>query len=109
MALKSWSIDEFTGATSENLVTEELLDSGASTIILLSLILCNNSDSDEANITVSRLDSLDAVKSHWEMAIPPGNSPVAIDSMMVFTGGDKLAVTSAVEDVSVDASGDEVS
>lgn len=106
MALKSWSIKEFTGAASGSPVTQTLLDSTTNTIILLSLLIANNSG-EVANITVQRLSSTDVVKMEWQLAIPSDNSPVAIDSMMVFEGGDKLSVTSDAEFVSVDASGDE--
>ncbi len=106
MALKSWSIDEFSGAD-EYSETIELIDSGANTIILLSLMIANNSDTDDAEITVERKSNADAVKFSWSLVIPQGNSPFALDSKIVLAGGDKLAITSDIEDVSVDASGDE--
>ncbi len=102
MALKSWSIDEFTIPG-----TIELVDSGANTVILLTLLIANNSDTHDAEITVERKSSADVVKSSWHLVIPQGNSPFALDSKIVLAGGDKLAITSDIDDVSVDASGDE--
>ncbi len=104
MALKSWSIDDFDGTLPE---TKELLDSTTNTIILLSLLVANNEAADTAEVTVERRGSDEAVKFTWTLTIPAGNSPVAIDSKMVFADGDKLAVTSDKANVSVDASGDE--
>ncbi len=104
MALKSWSIDDFDGTLPE---TKELLDSTTNTILLLSLLIANNEAADTAEITVQRLSDTDAVLFEWTLTIPSSNSPVAIDSKMVFDDGDKLVVTSAKENVSVDASGDE--
>jgi hypothetical protein len=105
MALQSWSIASFPGAD-EYSETIELIDSGSDTVIVLSLLIANNSDVDDAEITVQRLSSADAVKFEWSLVIPQGNSPFALDSMFVVAGGDKLAVTSDIVDVSVDASGD---
>ena len=87
--------------------TIELLDSGMDTYIVLSMLFANNAAA-SAEITVERLSSVDAVLSTWTMTIPAGNSPVCIDSMLVVGGGDKLAVTSDTELVSVDASMDQV-
>jgi len=108
MALTSWSIASFPNADPGTSTTEtlELLDSATNTIILLSLIIANN-DAAAAAVTVQRLSSADAVKMQWSLSIPAGNSPVAIDSKMVFAGGDKLAVISDRKNVTVDASGDE--
>ncbi len=103
MALKSWSITNFDGDLPE---TKELLDSSTNTIILLSLLIANNSGED-VDITVERRGSDEVVKFTWMLEIPAGNSPVALDSKMVFESGDKLTVTSNKENVSVDASGDE--
>lgn len=59
MALKSWSIASFDGTLPE---TKTLVDSGANTVILLSLLISNYSNADDAAITIERTDSADAVK-----------------------------------------------
>lgn len=84
----------------------ELIDSGANTVIVLSLIIANNSE-DDAHIEVERRSSAGATKFKWKLDILATNSPFALDSKIVFTGGDVLVITSNVEDVAVDASGDE--
>lgn len=108
--LKSWNISGFPNADPmpDPKITEtlQLLDSGTRTIILLSLLISNNSGGN-ANVVVQRLSSTDEEKASWRFAIPAGNSPVAIDSKMVFANGDKIVVTSDQSELSVDASGDE--
>jgi hypothetical protein len=102
MALKSWSIRAFDGTLPE---TKELLDSDSDTIVTLSLLVSNNEEEDDANVTLTRVSSSDVVKTTWAVKIPAGSGPFALDSMLVFAGGDKLNVTSDVENVSVDANG----
>jgi hypothetical protein len=102
MADKSWSILSFTGTLPE---TKTLIDSGATTVKVQSLIIANYSTANDANITVERTDSADANKFKWELLIQKGNSPVALDSLIVLTGGDKLKITSDIQDVAVDANG----
>ena len=107
MALKSWSIAEFSGADEENYVQETLLEADGVVIILLSLLISNYSDENDAHIIVTRTDSSDTVKFRWELNIPVTNSPLALDSKIVFTDGDKLKIEVNNADVAVDASGDE--
>lgn len=102
MADKSWSIASFTGTLPEQ---KDLIDSGATTVKVQSLLIANNATSADANVTIKRLDSVDAVKFSWSLLIPVGNSPVALDSLIVLAGGDQLAVESDIADVSVDANG----
>ena len=104
MALKSWSIASFTGTLPE---TKTLVDSTTNTVILFSLLISNYSDADDANVTIQRTDSSDTVKFQWIVDIPATNSPFAMDSMLVFASGDKLKIISDIEEVSVDANGDE--
>jgi hypothetical protein len=104
MALKSWSIASFDGTLPE---TKTIVDSDTYTVILLSLLISNYSDADDANITVEVVTSANAVKFTWIMDIVATNSPFALDSMIVLTGGDKLRITSDIEEVSVYASGHE--
>ena len=113
MALQSWSIASFPNidpdATPTPILTETitLLDSGVSAFVILSMLVANNSES-EATVVVKRLSSTDEVKFSWTLVVPAGNSPVALNSMMSFRGGDKLSVTSNVIEVAIDATGDEV-
>lgn len=104
MALKSWSIASFDGSLPE---TKTLIDSGSNTVITFSLIISNYSNADDANITIERTDSSDTVKFQWIIDIEATDSPFAMDSMLVFEDGDKLKITSDIEEVSVDANGDE--
>lgn len=87
--------------------TAELLDSGTGTILVLSLLASNYSAEAGANIVFERQGSDAAMKFRWVLPVPIGNSPVALDSKMVFTNGDKLVVISDAEEVSIEASGDE--
>lgn len=106
MALKSWSIHSFAGAEPGSEVTEELIDSGTNTIIVLSLLIASRA-AESATVTVKRLSSTNVVKFEWKLILPVLNSPVVLDSKMVFADGDKLSVTSDREHVSVEASGSE--
>ena len=107
MALKSWSIPSFTGATAEVPVSQTLLEATGTTIITLSLLISNFSDANPAHIVVTRQGSDNSVKFKWILDIPATNSPFALDSKMVFVNGDKLVISADNPDVSVDASGDE--
>ena len=88
-------------------VTKTLLDSTTNTITTFSLLVSNNSEAAEANVKVERTGSDDVTKFSFPLTIAAGNSPVAIDSSMIFTGGDKLVVTADAPDVSVDTNGEE--
>ena len=107
MALKSWSIANFDGAGTEVYIEKTLLEADGVTIILLSLLISNYSETDDAHIIVTRTDSFDEVKFKWELDIPATNSPFALDSKMVFVDGDKLKIETNNANVAIDASGDE--
>jgi len=108
MALKSWSIPDFTGAdvATETYLEQTLVDSAATTVMLLSLLISNYNDADPAHIIVKRTDSADAIKFRWELDIPATNSPFALDSKMVFESGDKLKIETDNPNVAAEASGD---
>lgn len=101
MALKSWSISQF--AVPGEAIT--LLDSGIGTILLLCLMVSNNS-AQSAHITVARVGSDGAIRFQWAIDMAPGESPLVLDTKMVFTGGDRLMITSDQTDVAVDGNGD---
>lgn len=84
----------------------ELIDSGSDTVIVLSLIVSNYDPDMTAVVTIKRVSSGDVEKFRWSLTIAAGDSPVALDSMIVVAGGDKLIVTSSVESTAIDASGD---
>ena len=105
MALKRWYIANFgTGGTgsTQTLITAS---SGVETI-LLSLLISNYSDADDANIVVDHTDGTDTLFK-FNVTLPQGNSPMAIDSKIVLEPGDVIEVTSDIDEVSVIASGDE--
>lgn len=104
MALHSWSIYEFPGAEAAAPVTQTLLDSGGDTITLLSLFISNYSGA-EATVWVKRVDSQGLNKARWGITLGATDSPMVIDSMMVFTEGDRLDIESDTPMLSVDASG----
>ena len=105
MALKRWAIANFgtegTGST-QTLITAS---SGVETV-LLSLLISNYSDAEEANIVVDHTDGTDTLFK-FNVFLPQGNSPMAIDSSIVLEPSDVISVTSNIDDVSVLASGDE--
>lgn len=107
MALKSWSIPDFPGASAENMVEREVLNSDSAVIVSLSLIISNYADMTDAHVTVERRGKFGNVKSRWGIDVAIADSPFALDSKLVFVAGDKLVVTSDNPDVSVDVSGDE--
>ena len=105
MALKRWNIANFgTGGTgsTQTLITAS---SGVETI-LLSLLISNYSDNEDANIVVDHTDGTDTLFK-FNVTLPQGNSPMAIDSKIVLEPGDVIEVTSNIDGVSVIASGDE--
>ena len=105
MALKRWAIANFgTGGTgsTQTLMTAE----DTKKIIILSLLISNYSDAEDANIVVDHTDGTDTLFK-FNIALPQGNSPMAIDSKIVLEPGDVIQVTSDIDEVSVIASGDE--
>ena len=105
MALKRWNIANFgTGGTGS---TQTLMTAAASVeTILLSLLISNYSDAEDANIVVDHTDGTDTLFK-FNVTLPQGNSPMAIDSKIVLEPGDVIQVTSDIDEVSVIASGDE--
>lgn len=105
MALKRWTIADFgTGGTGS---TQTLLTAQASKdTILLSLLFANYSAADGAEITYEHTDGTSTL-FQFNLTIPAGNSPVAIDSKIVLEPGDKIDVTCDIDEVSVIGSGDE--
>ena len=105
MALKRWSIANFgtvgSGST-QSLMTAE----ATKKIIILSLLISNYSDAEDANIVVEHTDGTDTLFK-FNVILPQGNSPMAIDSKIVLEPGDVIQVTSDIDEVSVIASGDE--
>lgn len=108
MALKSWSISEFTGADPSNVVGVVLIDSEANTVIMLSLIISYYGVSESPqSVWVERLDSFNNVLFHFRLDLDPESTPFAMDTKLILTSGHKLRIRSSAEDVAVDASGDE--
>ena len=107
MALKSWNIADFTGATAEAPVEQVLLEASGVTIMVLSLIVSNYSNLEDANVTVERRGSDNSVKFRWIMELKATDSPLGLDTKMVYTGGDKIVITSDQPDVSAEANGNE--
>ena len=105
MALKRWAIANFgTGGTGS---TQTLMTAAAAMeTFLFSLMLSNYSATDPANITVEITDGTNNL-FEFTVAIPQGNSPMAIDSSIVLEPSDVISVTSDIDEVSVIASGDE--
>lgn len=107
MALKSWGIADFEGAVTDTPVEKTVLEASGVTITTLSLIISNYHATDEAEVIVTRTDSADVMKFKWGLTLAAADSPFALDSVMVYEGGDKLKVESNNPDVSVDVSGEE--
>jgi hypothetical protein len=84
-----------------------LLEADGVRIVIFSLLISNYSGDIDAKITIQHLDSLDNMLFKWTIDLEAGNSPFALDSMIVFADGEKLVVASTGEDVSVYASGEE--
>ena len=105
MALKRWAIANFgTGGTGS---TQTLMTAAASVeTIILSLMLSNYSATDPADITIVITDGTNNL-FEFNVTIPQGNSPMAIDSSIVLEPSDVISVTSDIDEVSVLASGDE--
>ena len=105
MALKRWAIANFgTGGTgsTQTLITAS---SGVETI-LLSLLISNYSNAEPATIVVDHTDGTNTLFK-FNVTLPQGNSPMAIDSKIVLEPGDVIQITSDIDEVSVIASGDE--
>ena len=105
MALKRWNIANFgSGGTGG---TKTLLTATASKeTILLSLLFSNYSAADSAMLVYNHTDGTNTLFK-FNLTIPAGNSPVAIDSKLVLEPGDVIQITSDVDEVSVIAGGDE--
>ena len=105
MALKRWAIHNFgTGGTGS---TQTLLTAAASKeTILLSLLFSNYSAADSATLTFTQTDGTNDL-FEFNLTIPAGNSPVAIDSKLVLEPADVITITSDIDEVSVIAGGDE--
>ena len=87
--------------------TLELMTAAAAMeTFLFSLMLSNYSATDPANITVEITDGTNNL-FEFNVTIPQGNSPMAIDSSIVLEPSDVISVTSDIDEVSVLASGDE--
>ena len=106
MALKSWSISSFPGATSEAPVELAVLQAPFGKVVITLSLLVSNYGETGASITVRRKDG-STEKFKWLLAIPAGNSPFAFDSKIVLQGGDILSVESTSPDVAVDLNGNE--
>ena len=105
MALKRWAIANFgTGGAGS---TQTLMTAtAAKETIILSLLISNYSDAEDANIVVDHTDGTDTLFK-FNVTLPQGNSPMAIDSKIVLEPADVISVTSDNDDVAVLASGDE--
>ena len=105
MALKRWSIANFgtegSGSTQSLMTAED-----TKKIIILSLLISNYSDAEPANIVVDHTDGTNTLFK-FNVTLPQGNSPMAIDSKVVLEPGDVIQITSDIDEVSVIASGDE--
>jgi len=84
-----------------------LLEADGVRIVLFSLLISNYSSNLDARITIQHLDSDDNMLFKWVLDLDAGNSPFALDSMLVFANGEKLGVSCSAEEVSVYASGEE--
>ena len=105
MNFKRWNIYSFD--TTLGPETKTLITTGIDkSIVLLSLLISNYSQTDNANITVNITDGTNNLFK-FNITIPSGNSPMAIDSKIVLNSGDVMQVTSDIDDVAVLASGDE--
>ena len=108
MSLKSWTIPSFPLAEQGSPVELVLLDSAVTPVIVLTLLISNWSNLHDAHVVVERRGSDDTMKFRWVVDLKAPDSPLGIDSKMVYSDGDKLVVSSNSPDVSVEASGSEV-
>ena len=105
MALKRWAIANF--GTDGTGSTQTLMTAAASVeTIILSLMISNYSANDPADITIVITDGTNNL-FEFNVTLPQGNSPMAIDSSIVLEPSDVISVTSDIDEVSVIASGDE--
>lgn len=74
---------------------------------LLSILISNFSQTEDANIWIFHTDSEDNVRFKWMVDLLATNSPFALDSTVVMDAQDKLKVLTNIEDVSIYISGDE--
>jgi ABC-type uncharacterized transport system YnjBCD ATPase subunit len=102
MALKRWAIADFVADTATTLLTA----ASAKETILLSLLISNYSDTDNANIFVEHTDGTSTLFK-WVINLLATDSPFALDSKIVLEPGDVIQVTCNKTDVSILASGDE--
>ena len=100
MAFQSWS------AVSVSSSGTTIADSASGTIIVISTVISNPSNSD-AQIVVSITDSSDIDKFVFYIDLLEGDSPFAMDTRMVLESGDKLKVASDNSEVCVWMSGDQ--
>jgi len=82
-----------------------LLDSGTSTVILLSLLISNPTNK-SAQIIVKTTDFDDEDKFVFILDLNAGDSPFALDTKLVVHGGDKVKILSDNYKINVYASGD---
>ncbi len=105
---KRWAIGDFdTGGGPQE---QTLITAGADReTIILSLLISNYSSSDDAAVTIEHEDGSSNSLFTINLNIPAGLSPMAIDSKIVLETGDVIKATSAIDDVSILASGQEIS
>ena len=106
MALKSWSLSSFPGATAGAPVTQTLVEAPTGKVIITLSLLVSNYGETAATITVRRMSGA-TEKFKWLLVIPTGNSPFALDSKIVLQAGDSLTIESDAADVAADCSGSE--
>lgn len=100
MALRSWSISSVqpTGSV--------LVDSSTGTAAIVGMIISNPSNAN-AQVVVTIQDSSDNTKFNFFLDLLAGDSPFALDTKIIVSGGDKLVVASDNDAVCVYASGDQ--
>lgn len=74
---------------------------------LLSMLVSNFSQTDDANIWIYHTDASDVIKFKWVIDLLATNSPFALDSTIVLEAQDKIKIMASIEDVAMYISGDE--
>lgn len=103
MALKRWGISDFPDTTSSHTVVEAT----AAETVIFSILLSSWSDY-ECDFTVQHTDT-DGTTAifDWELRKATGESPTAIDSVLVLAQGDKINVQVSRREAAVLINGEE--
>ena len=103
MALHTWTITSFPNPSA----LIPIVDSHVGVAVILSLLISNYDDIDNANIEMLITDNLNAITFKSVIMLPVGSSPFALDSRVVIKNSNKLQFRSDVVNVSVHVSVDQ--